>query len=89
MTVCYLGLLDRNNELIRIHLAGRLAMNNEKILKRNKCYYIRGFDLVPVKSAGLQIRLKDKEYKILEIYNEEQIRHLNCDYFHWDHESEA
>lgn len=28
MTVCYLGVLDRNEELIRIHLAGRLAMNN-------------------------------------------------------------
>lgn len=28
MTVCYMGVLDRNDELIRIHLAGRLAMNN-------------------------------------------------------------
>lgn len=60
MTVCYLGVLDRNEELIRIHLAGRLAMNNEKTLQKNKCYYIRGFDLVNVKNTGLQIRLKDK-----------------------------
>ena len=28
MTVCYLWILDKNDELIRIHLAGRLAMNN-------------------------------------------------------------
>jgi hypothetical protein len=60
MTVCYLGMLDKNYELIRIHLAGRLAMNNEKLLKQHKAYYIKGFDLVPVKNAGVQIRLKDK-----------------------------
>jgi len=60
MTVCYLGMLDKNDELIRIHLAGRLAMNNEKTLKKNKCYYVRGFDLVTIKNSGVQIRLKDK-----------------------------
>lgn len=89
MTVCYLGLLDKNYELIRIHLAGRLAMNNEKLLKQNKAYYIKGFDLVPVKNAGVQIRLKDKEYKILEIHNEDYTRNLSSEYFHWDHESET
>jgi hypothetical protein len=58
MTVCYLGLVDRYSQLIRVHLAGRLAMNNEKTLKKNKSYYIRGFDLVSLKNAGTQIRLK-------------------------------
>lgn len=60
MTVCYLGFLDKNNQLIRVHLAGRLAMNNEKTLRKNKCYYVRGFDVVKIKNAGNQIRLKDK-----------------------------
>jgi hypothetical protein len=60
MTVCYLGLVDKNNQLIRVHLAGRLAMNNEKTLKKHKSYYIRGFDLVNLKNAGTQIRLKEK-----------------------------
>ena len=64
MTVCYLGMLNKYNELVRVHLAGRMALNNEKILKKNKCYYIRGFDLVSIKNSGKQIRLKDKEYKI-------------------------
>jgi hypothetical protein len=77
MTVCYLGLIDKNYELIRIHLAGRLAMNNEKLLKQNKSYYIKGFDLVPVKNSGTQIRLKDREYKILEIHNDEFTRNLS------------
>jgi len=85
MTVCYLGMLDKNYELIRIHLAGRLAMNNEKLLKQHRAYYIKGFDLVPVKNAGTQIRLKDKEYKILEVHNEDYIRNINTEYFHWDH----
>ena len=63
-------------------------MNNEKTLKKNKCYYVRGFDLVTIKNSGVQIRLKDKEYKILEIHNEDYIRQLNTEYFHWDHENE-
>ena len=36
----------------------------------------------------MQIRLKDKEYKILEIHNEDFIRQLKTEYFHWDHENE-
>ena len=57
-------------------------------MKKNKCYYIRGFDLVKIKNSGVQIRLKDKEYKILEIHNEDFIRQLKTEYFHWDHENE-
>ena len=86
MTVCYLGIVNKLNELVRIHLAGRLAMNNEKVLKKNKCYYIRGFDLVSVKSAGVQIRLKDKEYKIAEIHNDDYIKMMPQNMFVWDHE---
>jgi hypothetical protein len=60
MSVVYMGLADRQGDLIRLNLAGRIAMNNEKNLKKNKSYYIRGFDVVQVKNTGLQIRLKDK-----------------------------
>ena len=88
MTVCYLGIINKYNELVRIHLAGRIAMSNEKTLKEGKCYYIRGFDIVSIKHTGNQIRLKEKEYKILELHNEEIIRTLGTAYYHWDHESE-
>lgn len=91
MTVCYLGLLDRHGELIRIHLAGRIAMSNEKTLKKGSCYMIRGFDLVSVRQSGqscLQIRLKEKEYRISEIFSEELTRGLKQEYYHWDHEHE-
>lgn len=88
MTVCYLAVLDKYGEVIRIHLAGRIAMTNEKILRKMKSYYIRGFDLVNLKNAGTQIRLKDKEYKIVEIHNEELTKNLSFEYYKWDHEVE-
>jgi hypothetical protein len=52
-------------------------MNNEKNLKKGKSYYIRGFDIVNLKNTGPQIRLKDKEYKIVEIHNEELTKQLS------------
>jgi hypothetical protein len=54
-------------------------------LKKNKSYYIRGFDLVNLKGTGIQIRLKEKEYKIVEVHNEELTKQLPNDYYCWDH----
>jgi hypothetical protein len=50
--------------LVRINVAGRIALKEEKNLKKGKCYYIKGIELIKSKLISPQIRLKDKEYKI-------------------------
>lgn len=66
MSVLYLGFIDRVGELVRINMAGRLALKEEKQLKKGKCYYIKDLETYQTdKMIHPQIRLKDKDYKII------------------------
>jgi hypothetical protein len=66
MSFLYLGFVDVNGDLVRIHLAGRIALKESRELKKGKVYFIKGIELFQGdKTKGPpQIRLKDKEYKI-------------------------
>ncbi len=88
MTVLFLGFVDRNNEMVRINIAGRIALKEEKNMKKGKCYYIKGIELIKSKLLSPQIRLKDKEYKIHEIANEEITSQYAKEFFHWDHDAD-
>ncbi len=46
--------------MVRINVAGRIALKEEKNLKKGKCYYIKGLELIKSKNMLPQIRLKDK-----------------------------
>lgn len=74
--------------MVRINVAGRIALKQEKNLKKGKCYYIKGIELIKSKLNSPQIRLKDKEYKIHEIANEDITSQYAKEYFHWDHDAD-
>jgi hypothetical protein len=46
MTVLLLGFVDKAGELVRINLAGRIAMREAKNLSKNRCYYVKGLETV-------------------------------------------
>lgn len=66
MSFLYLGFIDGNGSMVRIHLAGRMALKESKELKKGRVYLIRGLELFHGErtKCGPQIRLRDKEYKI-------------------------
>jgi hypothetical protein len=89
MSFLYLGFVDLHGSLVRIHLAGRMAMKESKELKKGRCYYIKGIELFQGDrtKGGLQIRLRDKEYKIYEVQNEEVKSQYRENYYLWEHEN--
>lgn len=42
MSFLYLGFVDTNGDMVRINLAGRMAIKESKELKKGKCYFIKG-----------------------------------------------
>ena len=60
MSFLYLGFLDINGDIVRVNLAGRIAIKDSRELKKGKVYYIKGLELfVGDKLKGTpQIRLK-------------------------------
>lgn len=52
--------------MVRINMAGRMAIKEHKILQKGKCYLLKGLDIFKTeKMQHPQIRLKDKESKII------------------------
>lgn len=90
MSFLYLGFVDINGDLVRVHLAGRMALKESRELKKGKVYFVKGMELFHGdKTKGPpQIRLKDKEYKISEILNESMKGQYKHSYYKWEHESE-
>jgi hypothetical protein len=85
MSFLYLGLVDTNGDIVRINIAGRMAIKESKELKKGRCYFIRGLELYQGEKVrgGPQIRLKDKEYKICEIQNEAVKSQYKHEYYRW------
>lgn len=71
MSFLYLGFLDLNGDIVRVHLAGRIAIRESRELKRGKVYFIKGLELFQGDKikGGPQIRLREKDYRIQEIQN--------------------
>ena len=90
MSFLYLGFVDISGELVRVHLAGRIAIREARELRKGKCYYVKGLELFQGdKSKGPpQIRLKEKDYRIQEIQNESITAQYKPVYFRWEHENE-
>jgi RNA polymerase subunit RPABC4/transcription elongation factor Spt4 len=90
MSFLYLGFVDINGDLVRVHLAGRMALKESRDLRKGKVYFVKGMELFHGdKTKGpAQIRLKDKEYKISEILNESIKGQYRHGYYKWEHESE-
>jgi hypothetical protein len=45
ISVLYLGFVDKENNLVRINMAGRMAIKKSKVLQKKKCYYIKGLEI--------------------------------------------
>lgn len=60
MSFLYLGFLDLNGDIVRVHLAGRIAIKESRELKKGKVYYIKGLELFvgDKTKGGPQIRLR-------------------------------
>ena len=68
MSVLYLGFIDRAGEMVRINMAGRTAIKEFKELRKHKCYYIKGLEVFQSEKMQFpQIRLRDKDAKIMEV----------------------
>ena len=66
-----LGFVDSVGDILRLNLLGKLALREEKELKRGKCYYIKGLEVVNTKSS-CYIKLREKDYK-LHLLNDQQV----------------
>ena len=90
MSFLYLGFLDTNGDIVRVHLAGRIAIRESRQLKKGKVYYIKGLQLFQgdKTKGGPQIRLRQKEYKIQQIQNEVIKSQYRDNYYRWQHENE-
>lgn len=64
MNLLYVGFLDFNGEMLRMNLVGKVAIKEEKLLRKGKCYYIKGLEVVQMKNSGSFIKLKEKDYKL-------------------------
>ena len=60
MSFLYLGFLDINGDMVRVHLAGRIAIRESREMKRGKVYLIKGLELFQGEKSrgGPQIRLR-------------------------------
>lgn len=58
-----LGFIDSTGEILRLNLLGKLALREQKELKKGKCYYIKGLELVNMKNSSY-IKLREKDYKL-------------------------
>ena len=60
MTFLYLGFVDLNGDLVRVHLAGRTGIKQSRELKKGKVYYIKGLEIYygDKNKTNPQIRLK-------------------------------
>ena len=86
ISVLFLGLIDRVGDLVRVNMAGRMAIKEAKQLKKNKCYYIKGLETFQTEKMQFpQIRLKDKDFKIMEVQQPNMTEQYAKSYFHWDH----
>lgn len=71
-------------------MAGRMAIKEHKILQKGKCYLLKGLDIFKTeKMQHPQIRLKDKESKIIQVQSDRITQELPLSYYRWDHECDS
>jgi hypothetical protein len=82
-----LGFIDSAGEMMKLNLLGKMAIREEKELKKGRCYYLKGLEVVQIKGSSY-IKLREKDYK-LHALNEQSITNKYAEeYYHWEHEND-
>jgi hypothetical protein len=80
-----LGFVDSKGEIMRLNLLGKMAVREEKGLEKGKCYYLKGLEVVQIKGNSY-IKLREKDYKLHAITEQNITSQFAEEYYHWEHE---